>query len=224
MERFVLQAEIPELTEYFGVAESNELTFGKHYNIKPGTRVPIVIQTQHNRRLVHAIWGIDFGANTFISAMPYQHAQDEEQFKNLVQSQPCIIPASGFYKWKNTSGANKPFYLRLLNTDVNGIAGFYELTGRPDGSQIFTFAALTMPANALIEPLEPSMPYILNKTHFDGWLNGGASKILENTPNGNELLPHMAVYRVPELVNDTEQNSPSLIQPLTKSGSEEDEE
>lgn len=224
MERFVLQAEVSELVNYFNITERNELTFGRHYNIKPRTRLPIVLQKQNLRQLAQADWGIDFGPDTFISALPYTQAQEEAQFKNMVQNQPCIIPASGFYKWKKTSGADKPFYLRLLNSDIIGIAGFYNITGRPDGSNAITFTALTMPANALIEPLDTSMPYILKKSHFDGWLKGEAPNILQHTPDGNELLPYMAVYRVPELVNNAELNSPELIQPVTKPKSEDDED
>ena len=78
------------------------------------------------------------------------------------------------------------------------------------------FAVLTMPANVLLKPLEETMPCVLEPADFNAWLNGDIKNIIASKFKDTALIPDLAVYRVPDLVNDPSQNSKELIQPIPK--------
>lgn len=216
MERYVLQADIEEIVEQFEVKSQAETEFEKNFNIKPGTSVPIVIEQNGSPKLVNATWGLKVGKDSHHSISQEEVLKDQN-LKSLVESSACIIPASGFYKWKETVHDPLPFYLRVLSKEILPLAGICMSEKKE-----YRFAVITMPANALVEPLDKSMPCILDNSEYDQWLRGGALSRLEKGFHGNNLLPDMAVYRVPDLVNDTSKNSRELIQPIPKLRDDDD--
>ncbi len=109
-----------------------------------------------------------------------------------------------------------PFYIRFLKEDVLALAGIYTSWKDDDDRLIHSFAVLTMEANALVQPLDDTMPCILEPKDYERWLGGASVSMLEKGFKGNHLLADMAVVRVPELVNDPSNNSKELIQPIPK--------
>lgn len=210
MNRYVLQAEKSEIEELFGIDGDRSFNFQKNFNIQPGFTVPIIVEEGGIRKMVAASWGVQGGDNVG-SSIPFQGVQNNEKLQELAKKNACIVPASGFYKWKETVQDPLPFYLRVLSKNVLPVAGVYRKDD--DG---YSFAVLTMPANALVEPLDKSMPCIIEQPEFSGWLGGKAPAMIQKGFSGQNLLPEMAVYRVPDLVNDTSNNSGALIQPIPK--------
>ncbi|HBQ60994.1 MAG TPA: hypothetical protein DD671_15605 [Balneolaceae bacterium] len=84
----------------------------------------------------------------------------------LLKQSPCIIPISGFYKWKESVEDPLPFYLRVITRDVTAVAGVCNVFQNKEGRSVHTFAALTMAANPLVEPLDDRMPAILEEKDF----------------------------------------------------------
>ena len=218
MDRFAFHAEADELREAFSLPESISLPQKlTHYNISPGVESPIVIEISGRREIVKATWGFKSrNSNDQVSSISQEEAVSDSVLSDLIQTQPCIIPANGFYKWKQNVDDPLPFYLRVINTDITALAGVYTTSVQADGEMEYYFAVLTMPANALVEPLDDTMPCILQTQQIDKWLNGDAFTMTRKGFNGQSLLPHMAVYRVHDLVNDKKNNSPELIQPIPK--------
>lgn len=214
MDRYVLEADQTTIEEEYGISSDSPSLFEANYNVLPGTTMPIVLaeNDRHKRRAISAVWGIDNDSDHAIHSLFYKKVLDNEHFEQLMQSSPCIIPASGFYKWKQSVDDPLPFFLRVLTRDVLSIAGICTA----DEAGKTRFAALTMPANALVEPLDTTMPLILDQKDIDRWLSGEGKKLLESGPSGNHLLPNTSVFRVPDLVNDPAKNSRELIQPIPK--------
>ncbi|MEX2363937.1 MAG: SOS response-associated peptidase family protein, partial [Balneolaceae bacterium] len=168
-------------------------------------------------------WGLPAGmfGNDFYAVQQTVVLKDDK-LKKLAETSACIIPASGFYKWKETVHDPLPFYLRVLSKEILPLAGIYTAVKDEKGNLTYSFAVITMPANALVEPLDKSMPCIVEPSDLNKWLGGGALKMLEKGFNGQYLLPDMAVYRVPDLVNNPENNSRELIQPIPKLREDDD--
>ncbi|WP_421772962.1 SOS response-associated peptidase [Gracilimonas sp.] len=227
MKRYVLEADKFIIEEAFDAQTDAESLFNPNYNVIPGNTMPIIVNDGDARAVVSSMWGLKpkEDQDDFFEVGQEEFSDNEDLIK-LAKSSSCIIPMSGFYKWKETVDDPLPFYLRVLTTEATGLAGIYTSYEHEDGRLIHSFAVITMPANALVEPLDNRMPVILEEKDYGPWLNGNAPDMLENGFSGNHLLSDMSVFRVPELVNDPSNNSRELVQPIPKlrnyDGPEED--
>lgn len=216
MKRYVLEADKYIIEEVFGVSSDSEIMYEPNYNVMPGHTMPIILGGE-KREIVTSTWGLESeNSDKIIHQLEHEALTKEDADISLEDFKPCIIPASGFYKWKETVDDPLPFYLRVLTQEVSGLAGLYRSDKDGDGRSIHSFAVITMPANALVEPLDNRMPVILDPKEYGRWLSGNERAMMEEGFSGNHLLPDMSVFRVPELVNDPANNSKELIQPIPK--------
>ncbi|HBX66775.1 MAG: hypothetical protein CL670_03105 [Balneola sp.] len=217
MKRYVLEADKMTIEEVFGVQTDSKSLFDPNFNVIPGTTMPVIVKDGEIREVVSSVWGLDQkdGKEDFFE-VPQESFEDDKSLQQLAKSTPCIIPASGFYKWKERVEDPLPFYLRVINRDVTGFAGICTSYKEKDGHVKHSYAVITMKANPLVEPLDNRMPVVLEEKDYGLWLGGDAPEMLENGFEGNYLLPDMSVVRVPELVNDLSNNSKELIQPIPK--------
>lgn len=217
MKRYVLDADKEIIEEIFAVDTKSESLFDPNYNVGKGHTMPIITKNEDGRKIQSSVWGLKTeGANDVVVEIKHEDVLEKEEFRNLPDTNPCIVLASGFYKWKETVEDPLPFYLRVLSQEVIGVAGLYSNYKNDEGREVHTFAVLTMPANPLVEPLDDRMPVILSPKDYGRWLSDGATDMIKAGLNGNHLLPDMAVVRVPELVNDPSNNSKELVQPIPK--------
>lgn len=223
MKRYVLEAGKENIENTFDVRSDTQSLFEPNYNVIPGTSMPIIVNGENEREVVRSIWGISEGED---AAEAYRHEdiQKDKNLQKMVKRDPCIIPISGFYKWKDTVKDPLPFYLRVLIGEVTAVAGVCQTITNKSGLQTYTHVVLTMPANPLVEPLDDRMPVVLNQSQWKDWLAGKAYEMTKKGFSGNALLPDMSVYRVPELVNDPANNTKELVQPIPKLRNYEGEE
>jgi len=217
MERYVLEADKEEIEAAFGVGSKSEVMFESNYNVMPGNVMPVIIKEDGQNNIVRMKWGLKNSSDSEVRPeIESEQISDSPERNNKIEQQACIIPASGFYKWKETVEDPLPFYLRVISDDVTGFAGIYSTYNDENGRSVRSFAILTMPANALVEPLDDRMPVILKSNEYEKWINGQGTSLIQKEFNADDLLPHMTVFRVPELVNDPSNNSKELIQPIPK--------
>lgn len=129
--------------------------------------------------------------------------------------QRCVIPLAGFYVWHLTAGGvSRPFYVRLVNRSVFGVAGVWERTVLDEGEDVVeSCALLTVPANSLMAEIDDDrqMPAILRREDYDEWLTSNVSKaqsLLQTYP-----LERMVTHPVSPRVNYLEFDDPQLIRP-----------
>lgn len=210
MERYVFDANAEQLQETFGVEVTSEAKTESNFNAAPGHNLPIIIQGEGAPSLITAQWGSDIAGQRPVFVA--QDAFNNTDILALITSSPCIIPISGFYKWKRSVEDPYPFYIRIHTRDVLGIAGYF--TKDDNGKTVFT--ALVTEANVLVKPLDTTMPAIISPNDYSDWLNGNSEAVLKKGFADHSMLPEMTTVRVPELVNDLSNNSKALIQPIPK--------
>ena len=126
------------------------------------------------------------------------------------RGQRCIFAMGGFYEpHVSADGSREPFFLRLVNAEVFGVAGIWERSRRADGSYLFSCTLITVPANRLLAEVhndKQRMPAILAANDYDAWLGGStddAQALLKPYPD--ELMTAWKVSRrvnSPRLPND----------------------
>ncbi len=208
MERYVFSTNREILEEVFGVAPESNSILNPNFNAAPGNVLPILRLTEKGLVLENSIWGIE-GIGSSIDAT---ELLENKEYRQLLTTNACLIPISGFYIWKKTVDDPLPFYTRIHTRELLAVAGIYL---KNEGSRN-SFAAITKSANVLIKPVTDTMPSIVEPDEFNDWLQGAAEKILMRGFNDMNLLPEVTVVRVPDLVNDLANNSPDLIQPIPK--------
>ncbi len=130
--------------------------------------------------------------------------------------QRCIVPLAGFYVWQLTaSGVSQPFYVRLVNRGVFGVAALWERTVLEGGEDVVeSCALLTVPSNSLVGEVDGGggqMPAILHRRDYEDWLKATGVKalsLLRTYP-----AERMVIHPVSPRVNYLEYDDVLLIRP-----------
>jgi putative SOS response-associated peptidase YedK len=189
------------------------------YQIAPGQMIPVILTGKNGeRRFGHVKWGlIPVWAKDEKIAYKMINARSETVLQKPAFQIPfmrkrCIIPADGFYEWKQEGSRKQPVRVVLQSRELFSMAGLYDTWLSPTGQKIHTCTILTTQANPLLREIHDRMPVILKKEQESIWLDRG----VEDT---NELLPllkpypaeEMEVYPVSPLVNNAKHDTPDCI-------------
>ena len=128
-------------------------------------------------------------------------------------SQRCILPAAGFYTWQLTrEKCRQPFFVRLNQRSVFGIAAVWDRWISADDDVIEGCSVISVPANALMAGIaDPAqgMPAILRRKDYETWLCGNPVEARGALQTYNESW--MCAYPVSPRINSTEADDPDLI-------------
>lgn len=225
--RYQLKSEAGRLAELFHAlhVEGGDLLVPR-YNIAPGSPVLIVRDTPTGRKVEHVRWGLVPGwaedpkiGYKLINARSETAAQ-KPGFRGAMKYRRCIVPASGFYEWKQIDRKTKlPHHITVRGADVFGLAGLWELWQDSAGNELETCTILTCAPNELISDIHDRMPVILAPNDVDAWLDvdqqdaGEAARLLRPYP-ANEL----DAWPVSTYVNKAGNEGPRCIEPVGQQG------
>jgi putative SOS response-associated peptidase YedK len=223
--RFTLQIPPELLAEIFGILEIT--VFPARYNIAP-TQQSLVIRQAGDGRNHCALmrWGLipswakdpSIG-NRMINARS-ETISGKPAFHHAVRRSRCIVPASGFYEWREEGGGKSPFYIRLKDGSTICFAGLWERWQSHRGEVVESFTILTTQANSLMFSLHERMPVILQPEAIPLWLD---RKTTDPAGLKSLFLPYpadlMEMWPVSPLVNSPRNDFPELIAPLAYSSS-----
>jgi putative SOS response-associated peptidase YedK len=197
-------------------------TFSTRFNVAATHSVPTARMHEKESEGVMMRWGLVLSStkpNEVGPGAPSVESEEIEgsQYRSVwVYGQRCIVPLAGFYVWKRTTaGHRQPFYVRLVNRPVFGVAALWDRFVTDDDDVIEGCALLTVPANELIADhgrADSRMPAILHRDGYQGWLSGRpaqARELLQAYP-AERMLTHAVGPRV----NFLKYDDPSLIRPI----------
>jgi putative SOS response-associated peptidase YedK len=191
-----------------------------HYNIAPSQMMPVIVQ--HERvEMAMMQWGLipHWVKNPKKSVHPInakaETLTEKPMFCGLLKNKRCLVPASGFYEWKNDGTRKIPYYIRLKESSLFAIAGLYDVWYDTFNEAHLTYTIITTNANEIVAPLHDRMPVILKQEDENRWLSGDApipndmKKILGPYPQDK-----MEAYPVSSRVNSSNVDDEGLIRPL----------
>jgi putative SOS response-associated peptidase YedK len=201
---------------------ANTVALKSHYNVAPSQLMPTIVRHSPNS-VELMLWGL----------IPFWE-QKKEKPKGLInlrddtivtkswahrylQSQRCLVPATGFYEWKKTPDGKVPYYIHLKTPGYYSFAGLYSSYTHPiSGKSINTYSIITTTPNSLMQSIHQRMPAILSPADEDAWLN---PDLLDFDQLKRFLKPYpanqMEAYPVPTRVNSPAHNTPDVIKPLS---------
>lgn len=214
--RIALFAAKEEIESYFDFQTNRESIFEPHYNIAPAQHIAVISKEDGEINIGRARWGLFPDDDAELS----QNIEIEEAIQGIENGtfRRCVIPVSGYYKWKETGKrADHPFFIRMLDQPLMALAGIMYLQPESNSRDQRSCAIINTESNALVHPLDPEMPLQLDRELSKQWLDEESSpeKVIEDAKK-LFLLTEMSALRVSKKVNDLSVNTPKLIQPLPK--------
>ncbi len=111
------------------------------------------------------------------------------QFRTHLKKQRCLIPAGGFYEWRE-EGGKQPYYFSRKDGKPLMLAGIWE-EAEYKGDRRIAFAILTEEPNELVAPYHDRMPLALNDDKVALWLD-----LSQSAPLAQDLLLDLQAFTV----------------------------
>ena len=194
-----------------------------NYNVAPSFTLPIITKYSPNK-VIMAKWGF-LPAWEYKKPKPFglinirsETCKEKPYFKNVLLSSRCLIPATGFYEWKELKLEKKPekipFYISLTDQELFAFAGVYSMYEDAEGKPHYYFAILTSEPNSFMKEIHRRMPVILEKKQEDKYLdpNNKDFDSLYKLITTQYPSDKMKIHPVSTAVNTPKNNSKSLLE------------
>lgn len=196
--------------------------FSVRFNVAVSHSVPVVRVHERETEGVMMRWGLVPSAAKGEVTQGKDNGQarsdalqSAEPFRfPWLHGQRGILPLAGFYVWQQTvTGHRQPYYVRLVNRPVFGVAVLWEKSATDDDDVVESCALVTVPANQLLMEIDSTsdqMPAILRRADYATWLASTVTQARELLATYPQTA--MVTHPVGPYVNDLELDEPRLIQ------------
>lgn len=191
------------------------------YNVAPTQEVLAVRRTCDGRReLAPLRWGLvpswskgpDSRWSMINARAETVHAKPA--YRNAFRHRRCLIPAEGFYEWRQTDAGKQPYLIRREDAAPFAMAGLWETWHGDEEQHIESCTIIVTSANELVGPIHDRMPVILPPQSHAAWLDPDnrdtdalTTMLAPTDPEGWTLHP------VSRAVNSPRNDHPGLIAP-----------
>ncbi len=220
--RYRLSRRKQLVAEYFDAVPGDD-EWSPRYNIAPTQPVPIIRQHPKDprRELSLVRWGLipswakdRTGLAQMINARS-ETAATKAAFRDALASRRCLVPADGFYEWLRTGKSKQPYCFEVNDGELFAFAGLWERWKDPGGQGIKSCSILTTTPNAVTSAVHDRMPVILDRGHYDLWLDPG----MRNVDALSEMLKlcdakMMGCYPVSSRVNYVANDDAECAKPI----------
>jgi putative SOS response-associated peptidase YedK len=216
--RYTLTADGETVRTAYGLDEA-PFDYRPRYNIAPQQDVLVVANGKQGRRAGIMRWGlVPAWADTAAEGARMINARSETvaeraAFRDAFERRRCLIPADGFYEWRQAGGIKIPMRI-TVGDEPFAFAGLWERWQKGDAAPLYTCTILTTSPAESIAHIHDRMPVILRPEQYDIWLDresdADALASLMQPYAGDDLH----AYVVANLVNKVDNDGPECIAPV----------
>jgi putative SOS response-associated peptidase YedK len=198
--------------------------FEASYNVAPTQPAPVVIASSGG----HVCQLMRFGLIPFFAkGVAGKYSTINARVETIETSaayrgpwkrqQRCLVLASGFYEWHllPDGKSKQPYFIKPADQDSFAFAGLWDASKPDDGTTIYSFSIITLPASPLMAQIHNTNrrePAMLTAAGCRVWLGGTAQQGRELLqPYPDELL---VTWPVSRRVNSPSNNDEKLLQPV----------
>ncbi|MFE0013897.1 SOS response-associated peptidase [Mesorhizobium sp. NPDC059054] len=182
--RFALTATPDQTTTFLGLDDIEP--FPARYNIAPTQPITMVLSgapkapgsNRSDRTSMLVRWGLiptwvkDTRQFPLLINARSESAAEKASFRTAMRHRRTLVPASGFYEWRQTGNRKgQAYWVRPKNGGIVAFAGLMETYAEPGGSEMDTGAIMTTTANADIAHIHDRMPVVIHPGDFSRWLD-----------------------------------------------------
>jgi putative SOS response-associated peptidase YedK len=172
--RFALNVTPADVEKLFGYEERPN--FPPRDNIAPTEPIAVVTFENGERHFRLMRWGLLPGWLKEPDEFPVlfnargETITTKPAFRAAARHRRCLVPASGFYEWKQMGTKKVPHRLSRHNAPLFAMAGLWEPYAHVNGSEIDTATIVTTNASCVVADLHVRMPVIIPEDKFSIWL------------------------------------------------------
>jgi putative SOS response-associated peptidase YedK len=149
------------------------VNFDYNPNVAPTEHVPAFLaEAGRGVRTMLARFGINLPAAKGKKRPPLLNARTDAlrrgSFKSMLTRRHCVIPAEGFYEWREEDGKKQPYFFERKDGKPILFAGIWDYSD-VKGDEVASFAILTDEPNELVAPYHDRMPVALENP--EEWLD-----------------------------------------------------
>ena len=207
--RFVNTNKIEDLVERFSIdiEPADELSMPKSYNICPTQYSPVIFENSLQRKIEMMHWGLipswsknkKFSFNMINARI--ETLKEKPSFNNLINTNRCIVVASGYFEWIQTESNKQPYYIYNYEKMLP-LAGLWT-----KWKDILSFTIITRNAHEKLRAIHHRMPMVLDNNSIDSYLNNDVT-FDESYAISNA---HLKYHKVSTMVNSTINNNETCI-------------
>lgn len=171
--RYALFATEQEIISHFNLKRG--FCMQPRYNIAPTQTIPIIMGKA--QQIDFARWGFVPSWQKKQEDTPAGHINarfetllEKPTFKQAFLQQRCLIPASGYFEWKEINKRKQPFFVQLGEQPLFAFAGLWSAWQSSKGEMIMSCAIITTSAPPFLQRLHERMPVILSPENHAFWL------------------------------------------------------
>jgi putative SOS response-associated peptidase YedK len=198
--------------------------FSARFNVAVTHSIPVARMHEQESEGVMMRWGLvrksprgdlNFSSRETVSR---DAVQTDEALRTQWQlGQRGIVPLAGFYLWQRTpAGHAQPYYVRLVNRPVFGVAALWDRVETDEGDVLESCVLISVDANPLLAEIDNVtrlMPVIVPREKYATWLSASvpdATPLMVAYPQAG-----MVCHPVGPHVNHLEFQDAGLIRPIT---------
>jgi putative SOS response-associated peptidase YedK len=237
--RYASTKTAAEIAEEFGALDATGADSGGgdfnavDYNVAP-TKPVLAVVRRHPRdadgtpdrsrteRSVRALrWGLvpswakDPSVGARMINARAETAGEKPAFRKALAARRCLMPATGWYEWKQGGGPKQPYFVTGTDGASLAMAGLWEFWRAKDGGEpVLSCAVLTTDAVGPLAEIHHRMPLLLPPAAWEAWLDpdAGAPESLLRPPSA-ELVAGLELRLVSTRVNNVRNQGPELMDP-----------
>lgn len=217
--------EIDKISKRFAPESGVPKGVKPHYNISPAQTVVAIVNRGGVKTIEKMKWGfVPAGAQDTNSIFRYKTHNaraefifDKPNWSRPIREQRCLIPANGYYEWKNLETGKTPYYIQTAEQSLFAFAGIYSTWVDPAGVEWNMCAIITTASDTDDEMIPSRLPVIVRPEDESDWLNptigdmNSIYKIMKPL-----MASQLKIYRVSNEIESTKIDKPDLINRATK--------
>lgn len=212
--RFSQSSSPRHYAEQFGI--STNLSLKPRYNVAPTDQVVACCLSDKGEKVMTTLhWGLipswSKGPDKRFSMINAraETVASKPAYRGPFRKHRCLIPADGFYEWKQEDG-KQPYYVHSQDNKPLVFAGIWDHWQDEGGNRINSCSIIVCEASEQMRRLHERMPVILPADSWNSWLNEQNVDVLQDMMvpyKGNDL----EIYPVSRLVNSPTHEGKDLI-------------
>jgi len=179
--------------------------FQARYNICPTTEIDVVVRGADAHAVIPMRWGLvpswwskplkEMKMATFNARA--ETVAEKPMFRDSFKKRRCLIPASGYYEWRDTPEGKQPYYFTRRDEQLITIAGLWsDWKDKATGDDLKSCTMVVTEPNKFVAEVHDRMPVILEAKDFEQWERGDAKDAVAlMKPSAEDLLQKWPVSK-----------------------------
>jgi putative SOS response-associated peptidase YedK len=170
--RFLLTYDIEAIKKYYHVSSDEHVIYAPSEEIFPSQKIPVIYSKSSENHLALMEWGFPKpqGKGILINARG-ETASLKPTFRRAFTHGRCLIPANGFFEWKQEGTKKIKHRIQLPDRGLFSMAGLFRQTGENSDLSNAVCIIITREPTSQLAQIHNRMPAILQQQDESMWLD-----------------------------------------------------